>query len=215
MSREDAMPRMSNPDGSAIGGLELSLLQLLRLKGRVRTVDVPASLHQALESAARTGYCVLNGPSVRLTPEGRQRLAGLLEAERSTLDQVRLAVLYDRFDEHNTAFKGIITSWQMRDADTPNDHTDAAYDADVLDRLERLHTSFAGLLGEIASAAPRLEHYSTRFDAALERIRAGEHHFVARPLIDSYHTVWFELHEELIGLLGRTRTGEAAAGRAS
>jgi pyruvate,orthophosphate dikinase len=31
---------------------------------------------------------------------------------------------------------------------------------------------------------------------------------------DSYHTIWFELHEELISLMGRTRQGEALAGRA-
>jgi len=29
------------------------------------------------------------------------------------------------------------------------------------------------------------------------------------------HTLWFELHEELIHLTGRTRAGEAAAGRAA
>ncbi len=33
-------------------------------------------------------------------------------------------------------------------------------------------------------------------------------------MIDSYHTVWFELHEELIALSGLTREDEAAAGRA-
>ena len=29
---------------------------------------------------------------------------------------------------------------------------------------------------------------------------------VAAPIKDSYHTVWFELHEELIVLSGRERT---------
>jgi pyruvate,orthophosphate dikinase len=33
-------------------------------------------------------------------------------------------------------------------------------------------------------------------------------------LLDSYHTVWFELHEDLIRLAGRTREAEATAGRA-
>ncbi len=33
-------------------------------------------------------------------------------------------------------------------------------------------------------------------------------------MVDSYHTLWFELHEELIQALGRTRADEAAAGRA-
>jgi hypothetical protein len=35
-----------------------------------------------------------------------------------------------------------------------------------------------------------------------------------KPLIDSYHTVWFELHEELISLAGLSREAEAASGRA-
>lgn len=215
------MTRMSTPNGSAVAELELSLLQLLRMKGRLKADDVPASLNhdagrctQMLESVTEAGHCVWKGPSVRLTPDGRQRLTELLEAERSCLDQARLQDLYHRFDEHNTAFKSIITAWQMRDADTPNDHTDPGYDGEVLERLEELHVSFTALLEEIVAAATRLTHYPPRFAAALDRIRAGEHHFVARPIIDSYHTVWFELHEELIGLLGRTRAEEAAAGRA-
>jgi hypothetical protein len=36
--------------------------------------------------------------------------------------------------------------------------------------------------------------------------------WLARPLIDSYHTVWFELHEELILATGRTRGTDDAQG---
>jgi pyruvate,orthophosphate dikinase len=36
----------------------------------------------------------------------------------------------------------------------------------------------------------------------------GSHEWIARPTIDSYHTVWFELHEHLLATLGRTRTDE-------
>ncbi|HWD05869.1 MAG TPA: hypothetical protein VG674_25820 [Amycolatopsis sp.] len=212
---------MSTPNGSAVADLELSLLQLLRLKGRLKATDVPASLDhgagkcsQVLESSTQAGHCVQNGPSVKLTPDGRQRLAELLEVERAGVDQAQLEALYHRFDEHNSAFKAIITSWQMRDENTPNDHTDADYDQGVLDRIAQLHASFAPLLDEIVATVPRLAHYPARFAEALARIQAGEHHFVARPIIDSYHTVWFELHEELIGLLGRNRADEAAAGRA-
>ena len=46
------------------------------------------------------------------------------------------------------------------------------------------------------------------------RVGAGQHEYIARPLIDSYHTVWFELHEELIEAAGLSRADEAAAGRA-
>ena len=65
------------------------------------------------------------------------------------------------------------------------------------------------------AAAPRgrrAEH--RRLAAALHAVVEGNTEMVAHPLRDSYHTVWFELHEELIRLTGRTRADEAAAGRA-
>jgi pyruvate,orthophosphate dikinase len=102
----------------------------------------------------------------------------------------------------------------MKDDDTPNDHADPAYDQGVMERLAELHERFQPLLGRIVDAAPRLKPYRARFATAIANVRSGDHSFVARPVTDSYHTVWFELHEELIGLLGRSRAEEAAAGRA-
>jgi hypothetical protein len=43
---------------------------------------------------------------------------------------------------------------------------------------------------------------------ALERTAAGDADWFTKPTIDSYHTVWFELHEELIGAAGLTRHDE-------
>jgi hypothetical protein len=61
---------------------------------------------------------------------------------------------------------------------------------------------------------PRLGVYAERLDAALRRARDGDMSWLTRPMIDSYHTVWFELHEELIGVAGRTRATEAESGSA-
>ncbi|MFD2396579.1 hypothetical protein ACFSVJ_06715 [Prauserella oleivorans] len=160
--------------------LELSLLQLLRLKGRVKPDDLPGSLQHTedacgdlLVSAVAAGFCVQKGSSARLTPEGRERLAALLVAERGQIDQQRLEGLYHEFDRHNTGFKSIITSWQMRDDGQPNDHSDPDYDAGVLAKLDALHSEFMPLLDRIVAEAPRLAHYPPRFVAALEQIRAG------------------------------------------
>jgi hypothetical protein len=48
----------------------------------------------------------------------------------------------------------------------------------------------------------------------LREVRSGEVAWFARPIIDSYHTVWFELHDELIVATGLTREAEARAGDA-
>ena len=51
-------------------------------------------------------------------------------------------------------------------------------------------------------------------DGALDRIRGGDLDWFTKPMIDSYHTVWFELHENLLATLGiqRAKEKEHAAG---
>jgi pyruvate,orthophosphate dikinase len=113
--------------------------------------------------------------------------------------------------------KEIVTAWQIRDMDgeqTLNDHTDAAYDAGVLDGIAGLHAEMAEWLSPLADAFRRFGVYRSRLERALELARGGAHRFVASPRVDSYHSVWFELHEDLIRLSGRKRSDEAAAGRA-
>jgi pyruvate,orthophosphate dikinase len=64
------------------------------------------------------------------------------------------------------------------------------------------------LLAELAGLTARFGGYRHRLDAAHARVADGSHEWIARPTIDSYHTVWFELHEHLLATLGRTRTDE-------
>jgi pyruvate,orthophosphate dikinase len=53
-----------------------------------------------------------------------------------------------------------------------------------------------------------------RLGHAIERAVGGDQRYVASPRVDSYHGAWFELHEDLIQLAGRSRVDEVAAGRA-
>jgi hypothetical protein len=77
-----------------------------------------------------------------------------------------------------------------------------------------VHPAAHALLVDAAAALGRLRRYGLRLDDALERLVAGDARYLANPRVDSYHTIWFELHEELIRLAGRTRLEESAAGRA-
>ena len=69
-------------------------------------------------------------------------------------------------------------------------------------------------LTPIETGCPRLAGYRVRLGRALEAAQAGDGRYVASPRVDSYHGIWFELHEDLIQLAGRTREDEVAAGRA-
>lgn len=198
---------------------ELAILQAARLKGRLSPemaatsagADMAAATTE-LNSLRDAGY-LKGDSSVRLTPKGRTHLVQLVGAEMDDVDQASLSTLYAEFDDYNTQLKQIVTDWQMKD-DSPNDHTDGSYDHGVIDRLAQLHAGFEPLASRIAVVAPRLRPYVTRFRNALDRLQAGDTTYMARPIIDSYHTVWFEFHEEMIGLLGLSREEEAAAGRA-
>jgi pyruvate,orthophosphate dikinase len=69
-------------------------------------------------------------------------------------------------------------------------------------------------LGQIEPDCPRLRAYRLRLDRALERAGGGDQRYLASPRVDSYHGIWFELHEDLIQLAGRNRADEVAASRA-
>jgi hypothetical protein len=199
---------------------ELNLLMAAKLKGRA-TADLAAAYAgiPADDAKVRIRHLVdiglLTGDEhVRISSDGRARIDDLLAAERAAIDRAVLAEAYEEFDSHNTTLKSVVKSWQMKDATTLNDHTDTAYDAKVIEQLVAMHHYFQPLLQRMIDAAPRLAPFADRFGKAITALQGGDYTYVARPIMDSYHTVWFELHEELIGLLGLSRAEEAAAGRA-
>ena len=153
----------------------------------------------------------------RLSPSGRAEADKAFGLERAALDQNIFSKLYEEFSPINDAFKQLVTRWQMRtvgDRQVRNDHTDAAYDKSVLEGFDPIHHDISDLIGTIAATAPRVGGYKQRLDLALGKIRSGDVSYIAAPDRDSYHTAWFELHQDLIGLAGTTRQKEAAAGRA-
>ena len=52
---------------------------------------------------------------------------------------------------------------------------------------------------------PRLKIYGDKLLAALEAAEDGDVEWVSDIRRDSYHTVWFELHEELLRIMGTER----------
>lgn len=198
---------------------ELALLQAARLKGRVRPADLAATLDQdaaaldaAVEELIGRGL-LLEGKTIRLSPDGRARLAELLAEERRGIDGEAFAAAYDEFRAVNREFKSVVSQWQLKNGE-PNDHGDADYDAAVLGRLDGIHQVVLPILDSAIARVPRLDAYSGKLTAALNKVRTGDTTWFTRPIIDSYHTVWFELHEELIGAAGLTREDEAEAGHA-
>ena len=154
-----------------------------------------------------------------LTPDGRRHGEELLAAELDA-GGVRdgIDASYRAFLAVNQRFLELCTDWQMRvPADDPggepvlNDHTDADHDAAVINRLAAIDEVVQEISAGLAALLDRFDGYGRRFGEALARVRAGDHKWFTRPMIESYHTVWFELHEDLLATLGIQRAGETVA----
>ncbi|WP_009476339.1 hypothetical protein [Rhodococcus sp. JVH1] len=141
-----------------------------------------------------------------LTPAGKAEHLRVLASDAGTAGGAgALEAFYERFLPINSEFKQVCRRWQMRSDDTPNDHSDPAYDAEVVDQLAATDAELRPPLQDLAEALPRFGRYLPRLTAALDRVRSGDNAAFARPMYDSYHDIWMELHEDLILSSGRTR----------
>jgi len=116
---------------------------------------------------------------------------------------------YAGFERLNATLKQLITDWQtipVRGERVPNDHADKDYDSRIVDRLGDLHERVEPVINQLANALPRMAIYGEKLAVALEKAEKGAVAWVSDAKIESYHTVWFELHEDLLRLMRRERT---------
>jgi hypothetical protein len=148
-----------------------------------------------------------------LTTDGRARHAAALAAELDRFG-ARPAVEdgYRRFLDLNAPLLSVCTSWQLRDPEEGvlNDHADAAYDAAVILELADLHAAANPICVDLAGVLARFGGYGPRLSHALQRVQDGDGDWFTKPMIASYHTVWFEMHEDLLSTLGIERGSESA-----
>jgi hypothetical protein len=143
-----------------------------------------------------------------LTEAGRaadaQRIADELETAGT---RTAVAAAYDGFLVLNPELLDLCAAWQTRSVDgvlTINEHTDPGYDARVLDRLTDFDRRAEVVCAALSEALPRFGRYRVRLADALARARSGALECVTDSTA-SYHTVWFQLHEDLLATLGIPR----------
>jgi hypothetical protein len=139
------------------------------------------------------------------------RLRELRERTRLALgsrEEAECGRLYEAFRPLNREVLQLCTDWQVRPGGAANDHSDAAYDWSVIDRLEALDERAGPVLRRLGGAVPRFALYRDRLRDARRRVADGERDWLTSPRVDSYHTVWMELHEELLAALGLARDKE-------
>lgn len=109
--------------------------------------------------------------------------------------------------ELNHTFKELVSNWQLSSVDG---HSDEDW-AGLVEGVTAIDRDLVPVLEGITTHLPRLARYPVRFARALGEMQAGDASMLASPLKDSYHTVWFEYHEELITAGGHDRASEERA----
>ncbi len=203
---------------------ELLTLHAVRLKGMADDADVAARFgldltlarellldFQAFGWITRVEFVGTAGWT--LTESGRSENERQLAHELAATDSnssIRHAFL--TFLPYNDRLLRACTDWQLRPASgdplAVNDHTDKEWDQRVLSTLSTLSEELRPICQKLGERLARFQRYDDRFMAALSRAEQGELSWVARPRVDSCHTVWMELHEDLIATLGIRRGAE-------
>ena len=167
------------------------------------------TVSEILASAEESGRVVSADGKYALSAAGQMILAGeysrFYDRLRGDADFVTAC---ERFEVINKALKQLITDWQTLEIGgkrVANDHSDSDYDQKVLGRLGDLHERFEPVMNALCSGEGRLATYQSKLSQALGKAEDGDLAWVSDAQLESYHTVWFEMHEDLLRLLGRSR----------
>jgi hypothetical protein len=194
--------------------MTFDVLHTLRLKGMVAAESVAALVERSvaevqaeLDRLSAEGLVRLRQtPRLTgwsLTPEGHARHAQEMAGRRTPETVYSLTPLYEGFLRLNDRVKALSTSWQQL-AD------DSAGRWEAIEELDEVFGEAAAILIAAAGVVGRFRSYERRLASALEQLRAGDERFFTGVTVDSFHTVWFECHEDLIQTLGRDRVQEGS-----
>ncbi len=168
-----------------------------------------AEVTARLAQAVATGRAIEAKGGYALTPLARLALEANYSRDFAALRaDSTFHAAYEKFERINVTLKQIITDWQtvtIGGSKVANDHSDTAHDEAVIDRLGALHEQVEPLLRALASKLPRMKVYEEKLLFALVASEDGNREWVSDIRRESYHTVWFELHEDLLRIMGRER----------
>jgi hypothetical protein len=184
-----------------------TVLHELRLRGLVEVTDAETA-HRLVTA----GFAARTRIYLRLTPEGRDVHASWARVQPDTEHEATVRRSYERFLPLNKEFLRVCSDWQLRPGGITNDHSDPRYDWGVVDRLRALDERIAPVVARVARTLDRFAVYRPRLREALRRVDEGEIDWFTSPRIDSYHTVWMQLHEDLLLALGADRSAEPHLG---
>lgn len=197
-------------------GIELLVLQAVRLGGVADTDAVvdraplrEADVERTLDAASRAGWVerFIFGDTSGwiITDDGSTRLAELLRAEVLARDATTvLEATHHAFEPLNDRFVALVSRWQLESS--PAAGAASADKERLVSSLLTIGEQLREVLSELIRVLPRFGRYPAQYAAAAESARRGDLSWVAGVGFLSCHTVWAELHQDLLSTLGRDRS---------
>jgi hypothetical protein len=152
--------------------------------GRERLRDLVARDLAAERTGRLAGFA--------LTTAGAEHVDKLL-AEEGLRTSETLRECYDRFTTVDPGVKKVCSRSQIEGPDA------------ALDELLSLHDRAKVCVRKVVACAPRFAPYQARLEACVERLIEGDNTAFTKPMAESYHQVWWELHHDLLLTLGLER----------
>jgi hypothetical protein len=184
--------------------IEIRLLHYLAMEGLaedealIGDIDESAGTLQATLDELEANGDVENEGFWYLTDAGEDRLNQRLRERFSEAELEDLEAVYEEFETFDTEFKTLANEWQRMEASAGRD--------ELIDELlafhERVDDFFADREESIRDV---YRPYLDELEAATEKLTDGDENYFTGTEVDSYHTVWFRLHDDLLRTLGKDR----------
>jgi len=166
-------------------------------------------IREVLNDLLRKGFVRRVDDQWQIEHAGREEMKRLRrEVLESSGRREEVLSYCKEFEELNTWFKDLVTRWQVKNEGgmlVPNDHSDPEYDLAIIRELGELHRKTVDVLEKLSKVLPILKTYITRLNRALNLVMRGKIEYLSGVDVQSYHNIWFELHEGLLRLSGLKR----------
>jgi len=159
------------------------------------TGETGPEVRSGLEALLRQGLVAEHAATptrLGLSTRGRTAAENAIVEERALLGPV-LEAVYREFAPLNQALKRALTAWQQEPS-PPQAR-----------ELLRVEQAARPMLDRLAALRPRYARLRTALREAGAGIAAGDTRFVAGLGVESLHSLWWQLHADLLAVLGRSR----------
>lgn len=165
-------------------------------------VGLGPDLSLSLSALATAGLIEIEG-LIAPTQAGLDALDTWYAGDRAALDAARVDAMHAEFRPLDVRVKRVAAAWQDADARNNWDSRMSAIEA-----LAAVHAEAMSYIDRHEKFVPRLDEYRKRLTLAIERVMNGDTNYVVKVTLDSYHTIWFQFHEDLLRLLRKERDPE-------